>query len=190
MLKRILFIIALSLSVFSYGQGFVYSENIQNTFFGVKFGSSKEEVIKAFEKEGLYFVEEFSTRDELTFISSAILNGEIEAKVSFGGMFWNGVIANFSNGKFYKIDFQHNPEYKEMALKRLESVISTLSKRYKMKELSITTTDIYKWYSAESKDGKVVTVQCCKSERSGGEIMYYVNLEYLDLTLFNPNDDF
>lgn len=190
MLKRILFIIALSLSVFSYGQGFVYSENIKNTFFGVKFGSSKEEVIKAFEKKGLYFVEEFSTRDELTFISSAILNGEIEAKVSFGGMFWNGVIANFSNGKFYKIDFQYNPEYKEMALKRFKSVISTLSKRYKMKELSITTTDIYKWYSAESKDGKVVNVHCIKSESSGGEIMYYVNLEYLDLTLFNPNDDF
>lgn len=68
MLKRILFIIALSLCAFSYGQEIVYSENIQNTFFGVKFGSSKEDVINAFEKKELYINKTSSSIENLNFL--------------------------------------------------------------------------------------------------------------------------
>ena len=49
---------------------FVYSQNIQDTFFGVKFGASREEVIKAFEEERLYLENRYSNKDGLFFVSS------------------------------------------------------------------------------------------------------------------------
>ncbi len=160
----------------------VYSENIQDTFFGVKFGASKEEVIKAFEKEGLYLDNRNSNRDYLLFYRS-------RGDISFGRFNWDYVSAAFSNGKFYDIVFQYTPEYKETALSRFESVLSALSSRYKMNEEAIEDTNTYKWYTAKSKDGKGMSVDCGKGESNDGQMRYYVNLEYADLTLNKSNDE-
>ena len=161
---------------------YVYSENIQDTFFGVKFGESREEVIKAFEKEGLYLVERKSNKDNLWFYRSG-------GNIRFGGYNWDHVGAYLSNGKFYSIVFQYTPEYKETALNRFESVLSDLSEKYKMNEKPIEDTDTYKYYTADSKDGKIIIVSCYKGESSGGEIRYYVSLVYLDAALYKPNDE-
>ena len=161
---------------------YVYSENIQDTFFGVKFGTSREEVIKAFEKEGLYLDNRNSNRDFLVFLPSG-------RNIPFGGFNWDFVYAYFSNGKFYCIIFQYTPEYKETALNHFESVLSALSSRYKMNEKPITDTNTYKCYTAKSKDRKVVAVDCKKEESSGGEMRYYVNLVYIDKTLDKSNDE-
>lgn len=161
---------------------FVYSENIQDTFFGVKFGASKEEVIKAFKKEGLYLDNRYSNKDLLWF---APYRGDI----SFGGFNWDYVYAYLSNGKFYFIKFQYTPEYKETALSQFKSVFSALSSRYKMNENPITDTNTYKLYTAVSKDGKAMDVQCHKGESDGGQMRYYVDLRYIDWTLNKPNDE-
>ena len=160
----------------------VYSENIQDTFFGVKFGASKEEVIKAFEKEGLYLNKHISNKNRLYFRP---YGGDIP----FGGFYWDYVDASFSNGKFYYILFQYTPEHKETALSQFESVLSALSSRYKMNEVPIEDTNTYKKYKAGSKDRKGMIVQCFKAESVEGEMRYYVNLEYIDLTLDKSNDE-
>lgn len=161
---------------------FVYSENIQDTFFGVKFGASREEVIKAFEKEGLYLYNRSSNRDDLLF-------RRFGGNIPFGGFNWDFVFAGFSNGKFVGIQFQYTPEYKETALSQFESVLSALSEKYKMNERPIEDTNTYKYYLAVSEDEYVVAITCYKGESSGGEIRYYVNLEYLDAALYRPNDE-
>ena len=161
---------------------YVYSQNIQDSFFGVKFGASKEEVIKAFEEEGLYLNKHISNKDAFWF-------EPYRGYISFGGFSWDYVCAHFSNGKFYFIQFQYTPEYKETALSRFEPVLSALSSKYKMNEKPIEDTNMYKLYTAKSKDGKAMAVQCFKGESSGGEMRYYVNLEYIDLTLDKSNDE-
>lgn len=162
---------------------FVYSENIQDTFFGVKFGASKEEVIKAFEKEGLYLNKHISNKDAFWFEPSG-------GDISFGGYNWDYVCARFSNGKFYFIKFQCTPEYKETALSQFESVLSALSSKYKMNENPIEDTNTYKSYTAVSGEDEMgVAVQCSKKESSGGEMRYYVDLIYLDVALDKPNDE-
>ncbi|MEE1118438.1 MAG: hypothetical protein U0K90_00760, partial [Bacteroidales bacterium] len=70
-----------------------------------------------------------------------------------------------------------------------EPVLSALSSKYKMNEKQITDTNTYKCYTAESKDRKGVAVKCGKGESSGGEMRYYVMLEYADLTLDKSNDE-
>ena len=161
---------------------YVYSQNIQDTFFGVKFGASREEVIKAFKKEGLYLDNRESNKDLLWF-------EPYKGDIYFGGYKWKYVCACFSNGKFYYIYFQHTPEYKETALSQFESVLSALSSRYKMNENPITDTNTYKLYTAQSKDRKGMAVKCFKAESNGGQMRYYVNLEYVDAALYKPNDE-
>lgn len=161
---------------------YVYSQNIQDSFFGVKFGASKEEVIKAFEEEGLYLNKHISNKDAFWF-------EPYRGDISFGGYNWDYVCAHFSNGKFYCIQFQYTPEYKETALSQFESVLSALSSKYKMNEKTITDTNTYKWYTAKLKDKKGMAVQCFKAESSGGEMRYYVLLEYGDRTLDKSRDE-
>ena len=161
---------------------YVYSENIQDTFFGVKFGASREEVIKAFKKEGLYLNNHNSNKKNLSFQPYG-------RDFSFGGSYWEYVDVNLSNGKFYGIIFGYTPEYKETALSQFESVLSALYSKYKMNEEAFEDTNIYKWYTAKSKDGKAMAVQCSKKESSGGQMRYYVNLVYGDSTLDKPNDE-
>ncbi len=181
----------------------VYSENIQDTFFGVKFGASREEVIKAFEKEGFKLDNQYSTNNRLcfeTYESSYIpifLRHSVDTTYkrlageyfSFGGMDWHFVNAYLSNGKFYAIQFGYSPESKETALSQFESVLSALSSKYKMNEEAIEDTNTYKNYRAESKDGKFVRVLCDKSESFAEIKRYYVELIYEDATLDKPSDE-
>ena len=188
-MKKLFLLLTLSLFTLSFvnaqeekEEEIVYSENIQDTFFGVKFGASKEEVIKAFEEEGLYLNKHISNKDAFWF-------EPYRGYISFGGFSWDYVCAHFSNGKFYFIQFQYTPEYKETALSRFEPVLSALSSKYKMNEKPIEDTNMYKLYTAKSKDGKAMAVKCSKGESDGGQMRYYVNLEYIDLTLDKSNDE-
>ena len=140
------------------------------------------EVIKAFEQEGLYLNKHISNKDAFWF-------EPYRGYISFGGFSWDYVCAHFSNGKFYFIQFQYTPEYKETALSRFEPVLSALSSKYKMNEKPIEDTNMYKLYTAKSKDGKAMAVKCSKGESDGGQMRYYVNLEYIDLTLDKSNDE-
>ncbi len=188
-MKKLFLLLTLSLFTLSFVNAqeekekeIVYSQNIQDTFFGVKFGASREEVIKAFEEEGLYLENRYSNKDDLLF-------RRFGGNIPFGGFNWDYVFAGFSNGKFVGIQFQYTPEYKETALSQFESVLSALSEKYKMNEMPIKDTYTYKYYLAVSKDGKVVDIQCSKGESDGGQMRYYVHLEYIDLTLDKPNDE-
>lgn len=188
-MKKLFLLFTLSLFTLSFvnaqeekEEEIVYSENIQDTFFGVKFGASREEVIKAFEKEGLYLDNRILDKDVLLFRRSG-------GDFLFGGFNWDYVYCVLSNGKFYFIQFQYTPEYKETALSRFESVLSALSEKYKMFENQIEDTNTYKYYLAVSEDDNAVAIKCNKEESNGGEMRYYVVLDYIDWTLNKSRDE-
>ena len=187
--KYILFLVAAGLCLVSYGKDketkqenketknkeIVYSDHIQDTFFGVKFGASKKEVIEAFGQHNLY-PNGHGTDSWLQFESRSKYFG-------FGGFDWEFVNVNFANDKFYGLDFVYTPENKVTALREFEIVFYALSKKYKMNEIPIQDTNTYRDYYAISKDGKVMVVSCKKVESIGGEMRYYVSLFYGDSKL-------
>ena len=188
-MKKLFLLLTLSLFTLSFvnaqeekKEEIVYSENIQDSFFRVKFGASREEVIKAFEKEGLILNRQYSTKSEVSFVPY----GDY---FSFGGMDWNFVNVLFSNDKFYGIYFGYTPENKKTALDYFETVLSALSSKYKMNAKSIEDENIYKTYVATDRDKKFVAVQCAKDESHDGEMRYYVGLIYGDDTLDKPSDE-
>lgn len=160
----------------------VYSENIQDTFFGIKFGASKEEVINAFEKEGLDLDNQYSTNNKLTFKPAGKF-------FSFGGTNWGYVTVGLHNGKFYAIEFECCIENEEIVLERFEFVLSELSSRYNMNEVTIKDNNTHKAYNAVSKDKKIVVIICDKDKSADGENRPYVSLAYMDSKLYKSSDE-
>lgn len=182
MLKRILFIIALSLCVFSYGQEIVYSENIQNTFFGVKFGSSKEDVINAFEKKELYINKTSSSIENLNFLPK-------NQYCTFGKKDWDVVSAIFSNNKFHQIIFMRFFSNKEIAIKYFATVFADLSSIYNMNNMPAEHSNIYVNYTATTNDRKGVGLYLSEEQNSNKETWFYISLFYYDNN-FTVSDEF
>lgn len=154
----------------------VYSENIQDTFFDVKFGASEKEIVKAFKKQGLYLSKKYSTDELLSFYPS-------EDEVSFLEIKWKNLKVSLSNGKFCSLGFNNTYTNEETALKDFETVFSSLSSTYEMNELPIEEENTLKSYLAFSSKGNAVMILLEKNKGREGEIHYYINLEYADSTL-------
>ena len=156
-----------------------YSDNIQDTFFGVKFGASKGEVKAAFAKQGYRNVSK-ETRDLMCFSE--------DDRISFGGFFWECANARFHNGQLYSISFYNATEFKEMALEDFENVLPALSKKYNMIEQPIEDENTYKHYEAITKDGKKVVLNCFRGESFFGKMLYYTGIRYIDYK-YKTNDE-
>ena len=184
-MKKLFLLLTLSLCMLSCGKAkeektqekkepkkeIALNDDIQDTFYGVKFGASREEVINAFEKQGLYLNKSVSTNDFLQF-------GPHGKYFGFGGTSWQFVNVYLSNGKFYCIFFGYTPENKETALEEYEGVLEQVSSKYNVAECPIEDENLYKKSVGRTKDGRYITVDCFKSESIGGRMRYYVTLMY------------
>ena len=74
-------------------QKIVYNDKIQNVFFGVPLGATKEEVIEGFAKHDFY-PESYSTDSRLIFYKKS------SKSYSFGDMNWRKIYINLSNNRF------------------------------------------------------------------------------------------
>ena len=170
-MKKLFLLLTLSLFMVSCGEEIAYNDTVQDTFYGVKFGASKEEVIKAFEEQGFYLDKRLSTNDFLSFYPYG-------RYFSFGGMGWQFVNVHLSNDKFCAIDFSFTPESKETALEDYDGVLEQISSKYNIAERPIEDENIYKKSGGCTKDGKYIVVVCYKEESVNGVMRNYVTLEY------------
>ena len=178
-MKKLFLLLTLSIFVLSCDKSSenIYSKNIQDTFFGVKFGANKDIVIEVFEKEGILLEHgEYSTNIQTLRFTP---KGEY---ISFCGMNWDYISCRFSSDdKFFGIQFVNTSKNIETALKKFDSVFLELSSRHKMFAHPIEDENIYKHYGAVSKDKKRVQVVCQKVE-SFLTTFYNVNLTYGDIS--------
>lgn len=170
-MKKLFLLLTLSLCMLSCGKEIAYNDTIQDTFYGVKFGASREEVIKAFEKQGFILNKIFSTNESLYFAPYG-------RYFSFGGMDWEFVRVELSNGKFCGIEFNFSPGNKESALEDYEGVLKQVSSKYNVAERPIEDENLYKKSGGATKDGRYIVVAYHKSESFSGEMRYYVTLKY------------
>lgn len=159
-----------------------YNKEIQDTFLGVKFGISKQEVINIFEKKGFFLSNSISDDDGLCFIPA-------DGVFSFGGFDWQSLCVFLSDNKFYAIQFGYCFENKEMALSRFDTILSKLSSKYKMNEIPSGNINTYKHYCAYSVEGNSVSVGCSKNFNTNGETKFYVVLIYTDDQSNKINDE-
>lgn len=150
----------------------VWNNHIQKTFFGVSFGASQKEVIKAFSKQGLYDNSFIRTKNALYYPSC-----------SFGGFDWQMINVYFSNGKFNGIQFYNAYKDKASAMNAYENLKETVGQKYQFTEREIKDTTCYAASQAFGKDGRVLAIICDKSESKSKELLIYVQLGYADFNI-------
>lgn len=94
----------------------------QETFFGVKFGASKQEVINAFKKHGLVIAEEYE--------GSLLFLAEQKEYIKYLNYDWNEVRVTFSNSEFNTISFFQYFKSEELASKNHDLILSKLTPLY------------------------------------------------------------
>ena len=155
-----------------------YSNEIQDTFFGVKFGASKEEVKAAFLYRGF----------EITSDGLDDMLVEHDENIRFGGYPWEFMMVTFVNNRFKSINFvitlDRNPKLKlttEEEAGIFMTILSDLSKKYNMSILDMEDKDVIT-YRAESKQ-KYVALSWLVEKKM-------IILYYTDNTLGDNLDQF
>lgn len=159
----------------------VYNDNIQNIFFGVPFGATKEEVINGFRQHGFYRNEKYSTDSRLAFEKKETPYSYPSKWYSFGGMNWELLYVNLSNNRFYGIEFRGVYKEKQDALSSFENVLNVISQKYHLRELaSDSDTSIYRRFVGETQDNLQVALGCFGHNSIGGDRYIAVALYYAD----------
>ena len=158
----------------------VYNEKIQNTFYGVTFGSSRDEVVTGFAKQGFY-ENHNSTNDRLSFEKKeGGRHGIAMNAFSFGGMNWTQLHVYLSNNQFYAIEFTSAYKTKESAMESFDKVLSTVSAKYHMFESPIDDTTSYKIYIGKTNNNQWVEIHCYSYESVSHKRWIGVTLAYGD----------
>lgn len=142
-----------------------YSDEIQDTFFGVKFGTSKEDAKAAFLDRGFKIVYE-----ELDYIY-------IE-NIRFGGYPWSYMLVEFRNNRFAFITFGKKSMAIEQEYSIFRDILSDLSKKYNMTKKRKEGKTLY---LASSKQ-KTVCLNFDFKERT-------IFLRYFDVIFYTDETD-
>ena len=185
-LKQILFIFVVSLSFVSYGQNEGLNDKIQDTFFGVKFGASKYDVIKSFALHNLYVDNENNSDNIVTFIKKDSKYGAKNYSISFGGFDWDRINLGLVNNKFAYITFACIFLDKEYGLNLFESLLLTIARKYSIKQVMPNVTDGFLYrYEGYSKDFKCISIDFIQVNTN----VYFTTITYQDFKFLNVSND-
>lgn len=154
----------------------IYNDSIQDTFFGVKFGTEKRELIRKFESHNLVYDKYLSDDTTLRFRSRS------GRKFNFGGLSWEMLNVCLSNNRFYFIQFMNAFKDKAAAINEYDGLLSTVSSKYEMMEEAPKDSTEYKisrGYSKKDPHHYVVT-SVFRYESYRGVIFNGVTLDYFD----------
>ncbi len=155
-----------------------YNEYIQDVFYGVPFGASKDEVIRGFKSNGLIVDLENSTDIFLSFCKRESM------RFSFGGMDWDYVNVYLCNNRLYEIQFLKTFRTKESALSYFNGVFSKVSQKYHIQESHISDKYTYKNYIGRTYyTSQWVSLSCSSYESFSHE-------QYVGVWLTYGNDSY
>ncbi|MBQ2375850.1 MAG: energy transducer TonB [Bacteroidales bacterium] len=156
----------------------------QETFFGVKFGASEQEVIDDFKKHGLVINGKiFHESGDTLWLFIA----EKKEYINYLKYDWNYVAVQFSDSKLGYIEFSRSFDKKDQAMNRYAEVASRkLAKKYEMVEVIRDTEDVIARLAAETED-LIVWFDCLRINYGYDYdvILHYVNKDIM----FNPDKE-
>lgn len=163
----------------------VWNESIQDEFFGVHFGATKNELLNKFAKHGIICNDNLSTNTSLCMASN---QGEY---FSFGDINWNGLNVYFNKNKFNSIQFYCSFKDKQEALHSYENLKSMLSQKYKFTEMPPSKdSTVYERAIALGKNQNRMGIACTHYESVNHEMWYGVFLDYRMLAPIDISSDF
>jgi hypothetical protein len=160
----------------------IWNENVQDKFFGVSFGESKETLIETFKKEG--FVANFATSTE-EYVHFFPTKSQY---YSFGGYNWEMLDITFSNDKFVGIKFMNSSKDKAEAMSQYEQLKKLLTNKYKETIVEKKDTTVYGLTAIFSNDTYAIAA-CYRYESISKNILIGVSLEYFSNKYYKGAED-
>ena len=153
-----------------------FNDSIQGTFFGVSFGAEKQELVKKFAEKNLIPYSEMCTEDFLVFYP---IGGQ---RYTFGGLDWDHLNVELSDGKFYSILFYNTRKDKTEAIQDGQSLYNTISAKYNLAKEEPEDSTTYLIYRGKSKkeNEREVVVFVSRYEAVDKTIYYGTFLQYID----------
>lgn len=147
---------------------------IQDTFFGVSFGTSQEAAETILMRKDIIATSDYN---QLEFYN-----------VALGGYEWSAVTMEFNDYGLYEVYMQHNFNSRESALSMFDGLFSALTRRYGSYSFSDFTSLNDKSYMFMD-DERMCVLNFIYAESKGGDMFYYVRLDYADMNLYNKTAD-
>ena len=156
---------------------------VQDTFFDTKFGSSKSDLIYNFVCNGL----SIETNNTVDYQDRISFEDEDEDTFSFGGFDWNYVVATCLRRQFCYIQFIAICEDLQSCKDFYYQLNLSLLTKYKLEEAPVDKVYLIDAFAAVKCKGKKSFLTVCAGsyeDEEEGEIIYIVSLEYGDEKLY------
>lgn len=150
------------------------TSDIQDTFFGVRFGTSQEAAGTILMRKGIIAISDYNRL------------GLYE--VTLGGYEWRHVTMHFNDYGLYKVYLECNFNSRDNALSMFNRLFSNLTRiygSYSSSDLSSLNDKAYMFMD----DERMCALVFIYGESKGGDMFYYVTLDYCDMNLYNKTVD-
>lgn len=163
----------------------VWNEKVQNTFYDLKLGTptSVEQIVNSLEKQGFYFVKEYSTDELLHF------RFRQSQYFTFGGLTWEMLDIYREGDVLQAVFFRNSSLDKTESIQNYNYIKDAIENKYLPTSVQPKDTTIYEKTLYFGRNNVGATISCFRYETVSKKIMISTTLSYWTMKNIKPAND-
>ena len=163
----------------------VWNEKVQNSFYDLKLGTptSVEQIVNSLEKQGFYFVKEYSTDELLHF-------GFRQSQYfTFGGLSWEILDIYRKGDVLQAVAFKNCSLDKAESIQDYNNIKNAIENKYLPTSVQPKDTTTYEKTLYFGRNNVGATISCYRYETVSKKIMISTTLSYWTMKNIKPAND-
>ena len=163
----------------------VWNEKVQNSFYDLKLGTptSVEQIVNSLEKQGFYFIKEYSTDESLHF---RFLESQY---FTFGGLTWEMLDIYREGDVLQAVYFRNSSLDKAESIQNYNYIKDAIENKYLPTSVQPKDTTTYEKTLYFGKNNVRAAVSCYRYETVTKKIMIGTELSYSQKNIKPANDE-
>nr|WP_302618270.1 hypothetical protein [uncultured Prevotella sp.] len=163
----------------------VWNEKVQNSFYDLKLGTptSVEQIVNSLEKQGFYFIKEYSTDESLHF---RFLESQY---FTFGGLTWEMLDIYREGDVLQAVYFRNSSLDKAESIQNYNYIKDAIENKYLPTSIQPKDTTIYEKTLYFGRNNVRAAVSCYRYETVTKKIMIGTELSYSQKNIKPANDE-
>lgn len=163
----------------------VWNEKVQNSFYDLKLGTptSVEQIVNSLEKQGFYFIKEYSTDESLHF---RFLESQY---FTFGGLTWEMLDIYREGDVLQAVYFRNSSLDKAESIQNYNYIKDAIENKYLPTSIQPKDTTIYEKTLYFGRNNVRAAVSCYRYETVTKKIMIGTALSYSQKNINPANDE-
>lgn len=163
----------------------VWNEKVQNSFYDLKLGTptSVEQIVNSLEKQGFYFIKEYSTDESLHF---RFLESQY---FTFGGLTWEMLDIYREGDVLQAVYFRNSSLDKAESIQNYNYIKDAIENKYLPTSVQPKDTIIYEKTLYFGRNNVRAAVSCYRYETVTKKIMIGTELSYSQKNIKPANDE-